>query len=193
MPGAPPTPTNVEELESVASEQRGLVTRAQCRAAGVTDTAIESGLSRGRWVRVQRGVYLTSPGRDDWWMWALAAHLARGPQAAWSHATAGYAFGLVTRPPRRVELIVPDGAEAVAPVGAVVRRSRRLDERVDPMRWPWRTMVEETVLDLAASGSVDDVLAMLGRAFQQSLTTEEVLRRRLSARARHPRRELLPV
>jgi hypothetical protein len=92
-----------------------------------------------------------------------------------------------------VELIVPDGAEAVAPVGAVVRRSRRLDERVDPMRWPWRTMVEETVLDLAASGSVDDVLAMLGRAFQQSLTTEEVLRRRLSARARHPRRELLPV
>ena len=54
-------------------------------------------------------------------------------------------------------------------------------------------MVEETVLDLAASGSVDDVLAMLGRAFQQSLTTEEVLRRRLSARARHPRRELLPV
>lgn len=157
----------------------------------MTDAAIEWRLARGRWVRAHPGVYLTTPGRDDWWTRAYAAHLACGADAAWSHETAGYAYGFVTRPPRLVELLVPHRAVLVAPAGTRLRRSRHLDEWVDPMRWPWRTTVEETILDLAAIGSVDEVFAVLGRALQRDLTTEEALRRRLDARSRHPRRELL--
>ena len=177
-PGAPPTPGDLAELADVAAEQRGLVTRGQCLSAGLTDSAVEWRLARGRWSRVHRGVYLTTPGRDDWWTGALAAHLFCGPQAAWSHGTAGYAYGLVRREPRLVEILVPHHLEIVGPSGVRVRRSRHLDERADPMRWPWRTTVEETVLDLAERGSVDDVFAVLGRGFQRGLTTEEALLRR---------------
>jgi len=66
-PGAPPMPTTLDGLAAVAAEQRGLVTRVQCLSAGLSRKAVEHRLSCGRWVLVHRGVYLTQPGRDDWW------------------------------------------------------------------------------------------------------------------------------
>ena len=61
--------------------QSGLLTRAQARAAGLTERAIDWRLSSGRWVAVHPGVYLTSPGRDDWEMRAVAALLHAGSGA----------------------------------------------------------------------------------------------------------------
>ncbi|MEP6630680.1 MAG: hypothetical protein ABJA89_09420 [Lapillicoccus sp.] len=177
-------------MDAVADEQRGLLTRRQCLEAGLTRKAIESRL-RGRWVGVHPGVYQTRPGRDDWWTLALAAHLACGPQAAWARHTAAYRWGLVSSPPRRVELMVPQGHLVAAPPGCVVSRSRHLDERVDPLRWPWLTTVEETILDLAERGTLDETLSVLGRAFQRRRTDEDALLRRLAVRQRHPRRALL--
>lgn len=189
--GAPPPPRSLGELEAVAAEQRGLITRRQCLSAGMTESALTWRLDRGTWVRVHAGVYLTTPGRDDWWTGAVAAHLACGSRAAWSRDTAAYAFGLVRRTPRLVELIVPHDVVAPTLSGARVRRSRRLGQRVDPLRWPWRTTVEETLLDLAEDGSVDETFALIGCAFQKRLTWEQALLSRLAARRRHPRRALL--
>jgi very-short-patch-repair endonuclease len=189
-PGAPPRPRTPAELDAVAAEQRGLVTRRQCVDAGLTRKAIESRL-RDRWVRVHPGVYQTRPGRDDWWTGALGAHLACGPRAAWARHTAAYRWGLVASPPRVVELMVPEGYLVSAPSGCVVSRCRHLDERVDPLRWPWLTTVDETVLDLAESGALDHTLSVVGRAFQRRLTDEDSLLRRLAARQRHPHRALL--
>ncbi len=189
-PGAPPTPTTPSELTAVALEQRGLVTRRQCLASGLSPKAVEVRL-RGRWTRVHRGVFQTQPGRDDFWTTALAGHLACGPDAAWSHDTAAYRWGLIPAPPRRVELLVPADFAVRAPAGCVVRRLRRLNERVDPLRWPWLTTVDETVLDLAERDTVDQMFAVLGRAFQRGLTEESLLLRRLAVRPKHGRRALL--
>ena len=183
-------PRTLAELLAAAAEQLRLVTRPQCLHAGMSPKAVEVPLA-GRWVRVHRGVFQTQPGRDDFWTTALAGHLACGPDAAWSHDTAAYRWGIISTPPRRIELLVPADHAVRAPSGCVVRRLHRLDQRVDPLRWPWLTTVEETVLDLAQTGSVDRMFAVLGRAFQRGLTDEEALLRRLDARAKHGRRALL--
>lgn len=73
---APPAPRDVAELRKVAAEQSDLVTRPQRLSAGMTDAAIQWRLDRKWWVRLHPGVYLTVPGRDDWWVTALAAFLA---------------------------------------------------------------------------------------------------------------------
>jgi very-short-patch-repair endonuclease len=71
-----------------------------------------------------------------------------------------------------------------------VHRSRHAESRVDELHWPWRTRVEETILDLAETGTVDDVTALPGRAFQRGATTEVTLRALLHGRSRHRRRRL---
>jgi hypothetical protein len=81
-------------LAAVATWQRGLLTRRQCLAAGMTDRAIRWRLDRGRWSLVHSAVYQTIPGRDDWHTGALAAQLAV-PDSAWSYRTAAYVQGLV--------------------------------------------------------------------------------------------------
>lgn len=189
--GGPPVPRDLDTLRVVVAQQRGLVTRQQCLSAGMTDRAIDHRLRTKRWVAVRRGVYLTVPDRSGWWWEATSALLSVGSGAAWAFGTAGYAQGLVRTAPTTVHLLVDATQTPQAPQGVRVHRSRHADARVDDLHWPWRTRAEETILDLAETGTVDDVTALLGRAFQRGLTTEATLRALLEARARHPRRRLL--
>lgn len=140
---------------------------------------------------VRRGVHLTVPGRSGWWWDATSALLCVGSGAAWAFGTAGFAHGLLRRAPATVHLLVDASATPKEPDGVRVHRSRYADARVDDLHWPWRTRAEETILDLAESGTVDDVAALLGRAFQRGLTTEATLRSLLRERSRHPHRDLL--
>ena len=107
------------------------------------------------------------PGRDDWWTSATAAHLACGPDAAWSHHTAAFVWGLIHSPPRQLELLVPRDFAVRPPRGATVRRRRDLDSQVDPLWWPWVTSAEDTILDLAETVDTDELFALLGRALQR--------------------------
>ncbi len=75
----------------------------------------------------------------------------------------------------------------------VHRRRGDVNRFVDELHWPWRTTVEETILDVCATASMDETFALLGRAFQRRLTTESALRGHLSLRTRHPRRRLLEL
>lgn len=190
--GAPPRPRDLTGLKGVVEEQFGLVTRGQCLSAGMTDAAIQWRVERGWWVRVHPGVYLTIPGRDDWWTVALAAQLAVD-DSAWSHHTAAFVHGLLSSPPMRIDLLVGRDRRLHPP--AIVVPHRRLDVNrfVDELHWPWRTTVEETILDVITFASVDETFAMLGRAFQRRRTTEEALRGRLALRGRHPKRQLLDL
>jgi hypothetical protein len=56
---------------------------------------------------------------------------------------------------------------------------------------PPRLTVEDTVLDLATTGSDGDVVTLLADALRLRLTTPSRLRAALGRRARHPRRRLL--
>ena len=166
--GAPGLPCGLDDLRRVASAQCGLVTRQQCLAARLSSKAIEVRLASGRWRRIQHGVYQTAPGREDWWSSALAAHLACGPDAAWSHRTAAFVWGLLPQPPRTLELLVPRDFAVRPPRGTIVRRSRHLDDRVDQLWWPWVTTVEDTILDIAHAATIDELFALLGRALPAS-------------------------
>jgi very-short-patch-repair endonuclease len=169
-----------------------MVTRPQCLAAGLTDKAIRWRLERGRWVVVHHGVYLTEPGRDDWYTRALGAQLAI-PDSAWSHHTAGFVHGLLRQPPATIELVVGAGRHVTAPPGVIVRRRRSVNRCVDDLHWPWRTTAAETLLDLGDAGTADELFAVLGRAFQRNLTSEAELRRVLARRRAHRWRSLLDV
>jgi len=140
---------------------------------------------------VRRGVYLTVPGRQGWWFDATSALLSVGSGAAWAFDTAAFAHGLLRQPPRGVHLLVDATVTTHPPAGVVIHRSRHAADRVDDLHWPWRTTVEHTILDLAEQGGIDDLFALLGRAFQRPAPTEAALRGRLADRRRHRRRALL--
>jgi hypothetical protein len=156
----------------------------------MTDRAIRWRLERGRWVLVHQGVYLTVPGRDDWHTGALAAQLAV-PDSAWSHLTAAYVQGLVREPPREIELVVGAERRVVGPTGVVVRRRGDVNRAVDQLHWPWRTVVEETLLDVSSNRSPDELFAMLGRGFQRRLISEPSVLGALNRRRGHRFRGLL--
>lgn len=189
--GGPPPVHDLETLRAAVRYQRGLVTTAQCLSAGLTDDVLRHRLRKGRWVTVRRGVHQTVPGREGWWFDATSALLGAGHGAAWGWDTAAYAQGLVRRAPRGVHLLVDAAYKLRSPPGVVVHRSRDAERRVDPLHWPWRTRPEETVLDLAERASVDDLAALLGRAFSRGVTSDDLVLSRLADRSRHRQRLLV--
>ena len=145
-----------------------------------------------RWEPVHRGVYQTRPGRQDWWTRATAAFLARGPQSAWSHGTAAFAWGIGPQP-RYVDLVVPRNASVRSVDSAEVRlhRSAFVTERVHDHMWPWRTTAEDTILDVGGRGTLDDQLAVLARAFQKGVVTDWTVAACLDRRGTHRWRTVL--
>ncbi len=73
-------------------------TRSQALFAGITDDAVAWRISTGRWVALHPGVYLTTPGRGDWEVRAVAALLHLGAGAALFGRSAAYAWGLLGSP-----------------------------------------------------------------------------------------------
>jgi predicted transcriptional regulator of viral defense system len=102
----------MDELLPLAEENDGLVTAAQARALGITESVLARLTQRGRLERVARGVYRIpyfpadplSQYREAVW-WARASH---GPaQVALSHETALGVYGISDVNPARVHLTVP--------------------------------------------------------------------------------------
>lgn len=169
-------------LRARIAGQSGLVTRAQALRAGYSAGAVRWQLSSRRWRQVHRGVYLTTPGRDDWEMRAVAALLAVGPPAALYGASAGTAWGLCSAPGPDVAVLVPFGRRGVDRPGISIARSRRFEERVHPEAWPHRTTAEHTVFDLATGQDLDRVVALMAKACQLRIATEASLAAALATR-----------
>lgn len=169
-------------LQARINGQSGLVTRAQALAGGLTGRAIDWKLQRGLWIRVHPGVYLTTPGRDDWETRAVAALLKAGSGAALRGQSAGFVWGLVRSAPSPIEVLIP-ASRRVEPVeGIVIQRSRLLSARVHPTQWPHRIRAEHTVLDLAAGAGFDRLVALTTKALDLGIATPESLRSALAER-----------
>jgi hypothetical protein len=178
-----------------ASEQEGIVSRAQVLAAGYSDDWVEARLQGGRWQRVHLGTYAVFTGPLPFRSRLVAALERCGPGAmAWA-GTAAYLDGLTETEPEPLEILVPAGRRVRAGRGFVVRRSRQAAERRHPARRPARTRIEDTVLDLCdRATSFTEVAAWVSRACGRRLTTPERLRASLRQRARHRwRRELMDL
>ena len=184
-------------LAETAGRQLDLLTRRQCLDAGMSEHTLRWRVSSGRWLRPHPGVYLTIPGRDDFATTATAALLAAqsgaaAADAALCGASAGHLWGLVPKPPERIEVVVPQRRSVrLRHPGVRVRRSMRWDDLVHEMAYPWRTTVAATVLDLAGGGSPVDALSLVARAVQKELVTTRELATELGARGGHRHSALL--
>lgn len=183
-------------LRRAADSQRGLLTLAQCRAAGLTDDVLRWRVDSGRWRRPHEGVYLTEPGRADWQTTALAALLCVDVPglecaAAFAGTSAAFLWGLTPRPPRVVTLVVPSRRRVVAPPGAVVRRSTRWSGYVHELEDPARTTVAATVLDCAAGSDADEALGWVTASVQRRRVNVGQLVAELGRRRGHPHGPLL--
>jgi very-short-patch-repair endonuclease len=165
--------------------QRGVIAAWQADRAGIAPARMRSLVRNGRWQQLHFGVYATFTGAvpRDAVMWA--ALLRAGPQSVLSHETAAEVSGLLDRRSRLLHVTVPE-ARRVRPVpGMVIHRSSNLIQARQPGVLPPRTLVEETVLDLAQqAASFDDVVALLARSCQRGLTTPFLLSEGLRLRAK---------
>lgn len=172
--------------------QAGLVTRSQALFAGITDDAVAWRISTGRWVALHPGVYLTTPGRKDWEVRAVAALLYLGAGAALFGRSAGFAWGLLGSSDDDIHAVVPETRRGgTRGEGIIVARSRHALERVHPTAWPHRTTVEHTVLDLAQSHDLDRAVGHAARACQLRLTTPARLLDALATRPTQSHHALL--
>jgi very-short-patch-repair endonuclease len=131
----------------IAEGQHGVVSRAQLRALGLSDDAVDRAIAAGRLHPVFRGAFgvghrpIGPHGR------MLAAVLACGPGSVVSHGSAAWLLGLWDRRPQLIDVIAP--VEAGRKLGGVRRRHTppplprdRWSELAIPCTSPSRTIVD---------------------------------------------------
>jgi Transcriptional regulator, AbiEi antitoxin len=136
-------------IAEVASRQRGVVTRRQLRAAGLTTNAIDYRLRSARLHVLYRGVYMLGHARPAEGAREFGAVLACGPGAALSHRSAAGLWRLF--PPSRGEIdVTVSGRRCDSKRGIRVHRVDTLDRRdVRKLGGIPVTAPARTILDLA--------------------------------------------
>jgi very-short-patch-repair endonuclease len=135
-------------LDRILARQHGLVTRAQARAAGLTDRQIDRRYTSGTLVTVHRGVFRHAAFPERLSQRLLAALLALGPGAAASHRSAAGLIGLRSLDVRLVEVTWPHRSPRRLE-GVIVHRVPDLDRRwVRKVDGITTTSPERTLLDL---------------------------------------------
>jgi len=132
-------------IGGLATQQHGVVSRAQLLRLGLGRGAIERRLRRGRLHLVHRGVYAvghTALKPEARW---VAAVLAAGPGAVLSHRTAGAHWGVLSSV--QVEVTA---AREVERAGMVVHFARLPPDEITAIDGIPVTTVPRTLLDLAA-------------------------------------------
>jgi putative AbiEi antitoxin of type IV toxin-antitoxin system len=133
-------------LAELASIQHGLVTRAQAREVGFSDSSIHKRSLAGSLRALHPGVYVVGGAPDTWHQRMLGACMAAGGLAVASHRSAARIWGLLGEDDL-VELSVlrPKGPR---PAGALWHRSRDLVPAHTTVRGglpvtnPMRTLVD---------------------------------------------------
>jgi very-short-patch-repair endonuclease len=181
--------TVVDQLiAEFAACQHGVVARRQLLEAGVTASALEHRVRRGRLIRVARGVYrtgpLTGPLAAEWTAVLSATHSAG--LADWSAAAL---WGLTTSAAQAssaspVMLVVPGGASGRNRSPGVRRRHDLLPEEITHRDGLPLTTVPRTLLDLGRCATRADFEDAVAIALRKRLVSECELREMVS---RHPR------
>jgi very-short-patch-repair endonuclease len=172
-------------VAQAAAAQRGLVTCAQLRTAGLSRDAVSWRRARGRLHLVLPGVY--AAGHDALQPLApeLAALLSFERDVVVSHQSAAWIWGLVQTPPACVHVTVI-GRNARSRDGVAVHRVSHLDPRDVRLRdgIP-ATAPARTLIDFAGGAA----LSQFERALSEARVLELVSDRQLTAAmARSPRR-----
>jgi very-short-patch-repair endonuclease len=95
------------QIAALALRQYGHVTREQLIGLGLTAAAIEHRIKVGRLIIVHRGVYAVGHRHMDPYAAAKAAELAGGRDAAASHSSAAFLWGIAKRLWALPEITIP--------------------------------------------------------------------------------------
>ncbi|MDQ6744477.1 MAG: DUF559 domain-containing protein [Actinomycetota bacterium] len=161
-----------QRVATIASAQRGRVSRRQLLAAGLSAKMIEGRLASGRLHSKHRGVYAVGHAAAVELGDETAALLAAGDGAVLSHASAGSLWEILRHPrDPRIHVTV---AECRFPrrAGVCVHRSTTLlphDLRI--RRWLPVTSPARTLLDLAGVVDARDLELALDEALRHKLLT----------------------
>jgi very-short-patch-repair endonuclease len=133
-------------VAGIASEQHGVVSVAQLRAAGLDKHQVRHRMRTGHLHRVHRGVYAVGHRGFGWERRWMAAVLASGDDAALSHGSAAALWGLLRPVSGPIDVSVPTSAGRVARAGIRLYRRKSLQaghltkRRRIPVTTPARTI-----------------------------------------------------
>ncbi len=164
-------------LFQTATGQAGYFTAAQARACGYSWALLSHHATKGRFVRVHRGLYrlrdYPSSPREE----VMAAWLAAGSGALVSHESALDLLGLTDIIPNRIHLTVARSTRGRRPPHALaIHTSERPPDTTevvirDGMRV---TGAARTITDMARSGLAADQLSIaINQAIGRGLTTRD--------------------
>lgn len=176
---------SAREVWRLARRQHGLITRAQLRALGYSDRAIEHRIAHGRLHRLYRGVFAVGrPEVTDRGRW-LAAVLACGGEALLSHLSAARLWKIVLKDDKLIHVSVT-GTDRVRP-GIAVHRRHNLGRRdvASRDRIPV-TAPTTTIVDIACGASEPVLERAINEADQRGVIRFDALQRELERMPRRP-------
>lgn len=176
------------ELTRLAETQAGVITVAQAEMLRVGRHSRQRLLRCGQWRRLDATVLVVHPFTLDWLGYAWAGVLLGGSDARLSGRAAGHLHGLIPDPPRSIDVLTRRPVRDRHPWSfhrelAGMRSAARGE--------PPRTGLEDTVLDLCQTATVEEVVGWVTQAVQTRKTSAARLRRALESRTRHGRRAVL--
>ena len=166
-------------------DQLGLLTRAQLRTAGVTESALRWNLAR-RWRVLLPGVYQLGRAQPTRIQREVAALLLAGPGAMLGGLTAAARMGITSaKPGDTVHLLVPAPRVSRRVAWVSVTRTRRPDQHPATNGAVILTSPARAVLDAAAQSGAKDAATAIGiEAIQRRLVTVDDLVHELGQRNR---------
>ena len=178
-------------IAQIAEAQAGVVSREQLRLLNVSKAAMERLLRQGWWRSLAPGIYHTAPSDPTWNGFAWAGVLIGGDGARLGPRASGFLHNLVDEAPRPVDVLVPVGRSAR--IGGEWRFSRERPgaRSARSVGAPPRLTVEDAVLDLSATASEAELVALVTKAVQSRRTTPRRLLLTMNERSRYKHRRLL--
>jgi very-short-patch-repair endonuclease len=163
-------------IAAVAAEQRGVVSHAQMKAAGLGRGAMAHRVANGRLHRLHRGVYLVGHAAPAPLARETGALLACGPGAVLSHRTAAGLWGLMPPSSGLVDVTVP-GRDCGSRAGVRVHKAGEvLEENVGRRERLPVTAPALTVLDMARTLDADALERCVNEALVLKLVDHPELR-----------------
>jgi len=187
-----PGMADTEMLNRIARKQRGLITRLQALACGLTDGQITSRLRNGTWALIRPDVYAAAAAPQSWEQSLLAVTLSALAFA--SHRTAGHLW-------RLRGFVQPEQLEVVTDYDQHVRlddvhghRSRALFDVDRTRRNSIPTVTaERALIDLSGSMTVKQLGLVLDDAIRLRIASLEGFRRCAGRLAPGPGRSMRRV
>lgn len=173
-----------EGLVRLSRAQAGALSREQVLGHGVSDRVIERLTGEGRWGRIAAGIYRTQP--DSWVQRVWAGVLLGGSGAVAGRDSAAHLHGWRKPEPNPITIYLAKRIQIRRDDRWVFVRSARPGGGEPP-----RTRPAQTIVDLAATATADDLTTLIAEAAAFGRLNAEDVRRVMAATPRLPHRRLL--